>query len=59
MKDQEFLLADSIIGDFDANGVVGLAPTGSSLSLIKSLKDQGQLNRMIVGINFENPLDTN
>ena len=59
VKNQEFLLASSVIGGFNANGVIGLAPTGSSLSYIENMKKQGQLQSMVVGINYENPIDTN
>lgn len=55
---QEFLLATSVDGEFNANGVVGLAPSGSSKSYVQSLKKNGQIKQAIVGINFEDPLDT-
>lgn len=53
-----FLLVDSVIGNFDANGVIGLAPTNDRRSYIHQLYAQGQVNDMKVGLNFENPLDT-
>jgi len=32
--EMEFLVAESLIGDFEANGVLGLAPTGGKMSII-------------------------
>ena len=46
------------MGDkFIANGILGLAPTMDGKSLMKALKTQGSIDRMIVGINYENPSD--
>ena len=41
LDDQEFLLATSMIGRFDANGIVGLAPTGGIKSIVEQLKHSG------------------
>lgn len=48
-----------IIGDFNANGILGFAPSGDDKSFIKALKDQGQIKKSIVSFNYQNPLDTN
>lgn len=60
VSDFEFILATSIIGKVEANGVLGLGPNGGENSFVQSLKMHGQFpnQRAIVGINFENPLDT-
>jgi hypothetical protein len=34
LKDQQFLLATSVIGEFEANGVVGLAPSCGDESIV-------------------------
>ena len=47
-----------IQGDFPANGVLGLAPSNDNRSIVKTLKDQGQISRGIVALNYEDPLDT-
>lgn len=38
VNDMEFLLAHSVMGGFEANGVVGLAPSGGDNSIIEQLK---------------------
>ena len=52
-----FLLTDTIIGNFAANGVLGLAPGGQANSYIERLHSQGQVPGLKVGMNFENPND--
>jgi hypothetical protein len=37
--------------------VLGLAPKPDGNTLIKSLKDSGQIDDEIVSFNYENPLD--
>ena len=55
----KFIAADEIIGDFEANGILGLAPgENSELSYIEALYQQGIIDQRIVGLNLENPLDT-
>ena len=39
-------------------GIIGLAQTNDSRSVIKSLKDYGKISKMIVALNYENPKDT-
>ena len=58
VNDFPFVAADTVIGDFEANGVLGLAPSNSKDSIIYQLKSNGQIKNAIVGLNFENPLDT-
>lgn len=53
-----FLLAGYMIGNLDANGVLGLAPSGGKQNIIMQLKEQGQISKAIVGLNYENPSDT-
>ena len=53
----QFNLVDKVIGNFDANGVIGLAPTGDSKSYIDGLFGQGVITDLKVGLNFENPSD--
>ena len=49
-----------MIGDFPANGVIGLAPTKDlETNFIEMLQSQGVIKNKVVGINLENPLDTN
>lgn len=52
-----FLLVDSQIGNFEANGVIGLAPTNDEKSYIYQLYSQEQVSDLKVGINYENPED--
>lgn len=54
----EFLLAETVIGDFEANGVLGLAPSGSVTNYVQALKENGVIDKAIVGLNYENPMDT-
>ena len=56
----QFIATEEIIGEFTANGVLGLAPTKQGKqSIIDQLYTQGVINQRVVGLNFENPLDTN
>jgi hypothetical protein len=48
-----------VIGEFEANGVVGLAPSGGKESIIEQLKASGMIKNKIIGLNYENPLDNN
>lgn len=43
-----------------ANGVLGLAPSHGDNSIVKALQNNGAFpdNRAIIGLNFENPEDT-
>lgn len=55
-----FVLATQVIGELNANGVIGLAPTGGANSFISQLQKHGQLSndRALVSLNYENSLDT-
>jgi hypothetical protein len=42
-KDLEFIVADSITGDLNAEGVLGLAPNNDNRSFMKKLKENGAI----------------
>lgn len=57
-----FLAVETVNGTFKGNGVLGLAPTPTDTddnqrSIINHMKTQGVVERAIVAINFEDPLD--
>ena len=56
VRQKEFLAAEEVVGDFGANGVVGLAPVRDNF--IDELYYQGVIRNRVVGLNLENPLDT-
>ena len=59
VQNMEFVATEEVIGEFTANGVLGLAPTKKGQqSFIDQLQVQGVIDHRIVGLNFENPLDT-
>lgn len=58
LPSMEFLMANSVIGDFEANGVLGLAPSGPITNYVQALKENGAIDKAIVGLNYENPMDT-
>jgi len=41
LKEHKFLLANRVFGEFEANGVVGLAPSGGDNSIIEQLYNSG------------------
>lgn len=55
-----FVLATQIVGQFECNGIIGLAPTGGANNFITQLKKHGQIaeDKALVSLNFENPIDT-
>ena len=54
-----FIVAEEIIGEFDANGVLGLAPSEDpKQSYVDTLYRDGMISQRVVGLNYENPLDT-
>jgi hypothetical protein len=57
VANQTFLAVESVKGDFPANGIVGLAPSDDSRSFVWNLKQQGVIEKELVSINFEDPLD--
>ena len=52
-----FVSVQSIYGEFTANGIVGLAPGLSDKSYVEQLFKQGQIEKRIVGLNYEDPTD--
>ena len=46
-----------MIGEFESNGIIGLAPTTNDKSFIDQLYAQGQATELRVGLNYENPND--
>lgn len=47
-----------MIGNFEANGIIGLAPVNDGRSIVRALKKSKQMENTIIGLNFEDPLDT-
>lgn len=43
---------------FEAEGVLGLAPGGAVKTYINGLKRDGVIDREVVGLNLEDPRDT-
>jgi hypothetical protein len=58
VRNMPFTCVDSLIGSFEANGIIGLAPNSHELSYVNSLFEQGVIESKKVGLNFENPSDT-
>jgi len=54
----QFGVVNTIVGKFLANGVIGLAPSGGSQSYINKLWEQGVIKDRMVGLNYEDPNDT-
>jgi hypothetical protein len=52
------LVVEHITGKFSANGIVGLAPSNDERSLVKNLKDNGQIDKALVSLNYEDPADS-
>lgn len=59
VNDFKIVAASSVLGDFQANGVLGFAPTDDDRSIIKQLKKEGVIEKQIISFNYENPLDMN
>ena len=57
-NNQTLLVVEHITGSFNANGIVGLAPSNDERSLVKKLKDSGQIDKAIVSLNYEDPSDS-
>ena len=57
IRQMPFLLPTQIIGRFEANGIIGLAPGNDQSSYVHQLYNQGQISSIKVGMNFEDPLD--
>jgi hypothetical protein len=52
-----FIAVDKVDGEFEGNGLFGLAPSEPDTSYVYQLFQQGQIDQPIVGLNYENPLD--
>ena len=53
-----FVLANAIVGEYNANGIIGLAPHMHEKSYVVQLFEQGQIEEKIIGLNYEDPQDT-
>ena len=63
VSDQDFLAVESIKNidernKFQANGVLGLAPSDDMKSIIKTMKEQKVIAREVIGLNFEDPQES-
>ena len=54
----DFIASKEVIGNFEANGIIGLAPVNDGRSIVRALKKSKQMESTIIGLNFEDPLDT-
>jgi hypothetical protein len=50
-----FFLPENTLGQFEAQGILGLAPSMDGRSYVEQLYNQGEIPRMLVGLNFEDP----
>ncbi len=53
------MAATSVFGEFQANGVLGFAPSNDERSIVKQMFASGQISKQMVSFNYENPLDMN
>lgn len=53
----DFVAVNEVFGSFPANGIVGLAPSFQSPSIVSKLWAQDQMEDNIIGLNYENPED--
>lgn len=53
----DILAVNTIVGKFNSNGVLGLAPGGYAVSVIQRLFATEKIDEMKVGINYEDPKD--
>lgn len=59
LRDMNILVANNIItSSWEPQGVLGLAPGQGANSFVQRLYDQGAIKQRVVGLNFENPDDT-
>lgn len=63
VSDQDFLAVESIKNadeknKFQANGVLGLAPSDDMKSIIKTMKEQKVITEEVIGLNFEDPQES-
>lgn len=57
VRNQPFVSVTKLIGEFQANGVIGLAPNSHDKSYVNQLHQQGAIENRQVGLNFEDPDD--
>ena len=57
VSDMQFISVENIIGDFNSNGIIGLAPNNHERSYINQLFKQNKIKNLQIGLNFENPDD--
>lgn len=57
VRNMPFISVTKIIGDFEANGVIGLAPNSNNDAYVNQLFMQDQIKYKYVGLNFEDPED--
>lgn len=47
-----------LIGTFEANGIIGLAPGNNDKSYVNQLHEQGSIQERKIGLNYEDPDDS-
>jgi hypothetical protein len=57
VRNMPFVSVSKVIGDFEANGVIGLAPNDDKRSYLNQLYMQNQIKEKVIGLNFEDPSD--
>ena len=55
VRQMPFFLPTTTIGELQADGVLGLAPSLEGRSYIEQLYKGGEIEKMLVGLNFEDP----
>ena len=59
VRNMPFISANKVIGDFEANGIIGLAPNTQNDAYVNQLFMQDQIKNKFVGLNYEDPEDDN
>ena len=56
-----FLAVNEVFSQYQGNGFIGLGPQNATddVSFVFQLFNQNVIDKLIVGLNFENPLDPN
>lgn len=57
VRNMPFVSVSKIIGEFEYNGVIGLAPNPKNGAYVNQLFMQDQIEHKFVGLNFEDPDD--
>ena len=57
VTNQTFLAVERIQGNFNANGILGLAPVEGERSIVQQMRKQGIISKEIISINYEDPND--